>query len=140
MKLEQDVVTVTIIPDSNNTLIGKFCFSLFPLTYCVLRIHKKGLIWQEKNLWYGTNGKEVLGICSFLWNQTKKKKKEAEIFLIKCDLFYESKRGFPLTTSENVHQNLIDPSILFIDICIWTDTYMRSQNILYISIFTQEES
>lgn len=138
MKLEQDVVTVTIIPDSNNALIGKCCFSLVPLIFRRLRIHKKGLIWQEKNLWYGTNGKEVLGVGCFLWNQTKKMKQKS--FWLNVICFYESKRGFPLTTSGNDHQNLIDPSILCIDICIWTDTYMRSQNILYISIFTQGES
>lgn len=89
MKLEQELVTVTIIPDSNNTSIGKCCFSLFPLIFCGLRIHRKSLIWQEKNLWYETNGKELALSC-----EIKPKKNEAEIFLIKCDLFLWIKKGF----------------------------------------------
>lgn len=54
-------------------------------------------------------------------------KPKSRIFLTNVICFYESKRDFLLTTSEKDHQN---------HIYIWTDTYMRSQNMLYVSIFT----
>lgn len=134
-------MTVTVIPDSNNTLIRKCCFSIFPLIFCMLRVHKKGLIWQEKMLWYGTNGEKVLGVLVLSCDVKPTHESESRIFLTNVICFYESKRAFPLTTSEKDHQSLIDPLyslLICVWVYIWTDTYMRSQNMLYVSIFTWE--